>query len=235
MELVKNNWTTKDFEELKAYCKTLKGDQFNCEWEQRIINTKLECFARTSTKARTIANQIKKGNYMEFLEKIQINTLLDSLIYAHLMNCIKDENVYCNLLDKYVLTIDNWASCDTLKFDKIKNVALLLEISDKYIKSSLPFVRRVGINVYFDLIKDEKYLDRVFKVLDSLKDEKEYYVNMVGAWLLAECFAKHRDKTLAYFKDNSTNAFIINKGISKCRDSYRITKEDKDYLLSFKK
>ena len=26
-----------------------------------------------------------------------------------------------------------------------------------------------------------------------------------------------------------------NKSISKCRDSYRISKEDKDYLLNFKK
>ena len=54
-------------------------------------------------------------------------------------------------------------------------------------------------------------------------------------YALAECFAKNRDKTLGYFENNCTNDFIVNKAISKCRDSFRVSKEDKDYLLNFKR
>ena len=38
-----------------------------------------------------------------------------------------------------------------------------------------------------------------------------------------------------YLNKNKLNKFTINKAISKCRDSYRVTKEDKEMLLQYKK
>ena len=108
-------------------------------------------------------------------------------------------------------------------------------ISKEFLKSDKTYVRRTGVGMWFELIKDEKYFDGAFDVLNGLKNETEYYVNMCGAWLLAECFAKNRDKTLGYFKNNCTNDFVVNKAIAKCRDSFRVSKEDKDYLLNFKR
>ena len=35
-------------------------------------------------------------------------------------------------------------------------------------------------------------------------------------------------------KTHKLNKFTINKGISKCRDSYRVSKEDKELLLKYK-
>ena len=58
---------------------------------------------------------------------------------------------------------------------------------------------------------------------------------MAGAWLLAECMTKYREETLTYYSSNKTNDFIINKSISKCKDSFRISKEDKHFLLNFKR
>lgn len=176
MELIKQNWTQKDFSDFLEFEKSLIENPTDCEWEQRIVNTKLNCVGRTSTKAKKIANQIKKGK------------------------------------------------------DKTK----LEELSKKYLSSEKPFVRRVGVNIYFALIEDQTYLDKTFEMLNSLKNETEYYVNMSGAWLLSECYTKHRDKTLNFFKTHNTNAFIINKGISKCRDSFRVSKDDKEMLIQFK-
>jgi len=169
------------------------------------------------------------------LDNIKIENHLDSLVCAFLICSIKDQKTFEKYLDKYVLTIDNWASCDTLKF-KGKDEKALVGISQRYVKSAKPFIRRVGINIYFDLVRLEKnYVYDVFTILDNLKNEKEYYVNMVGAWILSECFAKNRDATLEYFKNAKTNEFIINKGIQKCRDSYRVSNEDKELLLLYKK
>ena len=108
-------------------------------------------------------------------------------------------------------------------------------LSKEFLNSNMPFVRRTGLNIYFKLITEEKYVDKVFEVLDNLRSEKEYYVNMCASWLLCDCFIKYRFKTLEYFKNNKTNSFIINKGISKCRDSFRVSKEDKELLLNYKK
>ena len=71
--------------------------------------------------------------------------------------------------------------------------------------------------------------------LTGCKKETEYYVNMACAWLLAECFIKFRNETLHFLEQNTLNDFIVNKGIQKCRDSFRVSDEDKDLLLKFKR
>lgn len=233
MELIKQHWTKSDIEEFEEFENTLKGDALNCEWEQRIVNTKLECFARTSSKAREVAKQIKKGAYLEFLDNISFKTHFDTIVSGYLINMIKDFETYESKLDKYIVRVDNWASVDILKFNK-QSPGNLLILSRKYLKSDKPFVRRLGVNIWFELIKDEEYISQAFDVLDELKDEKEYYVNMSAAWLLAECMAKSRDKTIDYFGRSKTNPFVINKAISKCRDSFRVSVEDKEYLVKFK-
>lgn len=234
MELNKTHWSKDDIKSFVNFEQSFYGLEKDCLWEQRIVNTKLPCCGRTSTKAKEIVKEIKKGNYLEFLDGVKITTHLESLVFAFLVCSIKDFDVFEKYLDKFVLTIDNWASADTLRFQK-KDYEQLKVLSQKYLKSDKPFVRRVGINIYFELVKDEKYLNSAFEVLDSLSKETEYYVNMCGAWLLSDCFARYPDKTMDYFRNNTTNDFVINKGISKCRDSYRVSKENKELLLKYKR
>ena len=97
------------------------------------------------------------------------------------------------------------------------------------------FVRRIGIKILFSFVKDCNYTDKIFAILDKLYNENEYYVNMIMAWLLCELFIYQREKTLNYLKDSKLNSFVINKAISKCRDSYRINNEDKQLLLNYKR
>ena len=234
MNLVKNIWTDKDIKEFNDYILILKSNEKDCTWEKKIVNTKLDCFGKTSFKAKQLCKEIKKGNFISFIEKLKIENHLHSLLIGYLISSIKDFDNFEKFLLKYVLTIDNWASCDTIKF-KNKNKKSLESLSKKLLLSDKCFVKRVGINIYFELIKDKNYVKNAFDVLNSLKNEKEYYVNMCGAWLLCELFVKNRDETLEYFKNNSTNSFIINKAISKCRDSFRISVEDKELLKKYKR
>jgi len=229
MLLNKEKWTQKDINQYHNYVKKLKGEKINCQWEKRIVNTKLECFARTSTKAAILVNQIVKGNYISFLDNLVIQNHMDSLVSAKLLNKIKDFITWKKYLFKYVKTIDNWASCDTLKFNRFKYEDYY-KVATKLISSKKEFIRRCGINIFFEIYKDEKYADIAFDIIDSFKTCNQYYVNMVCAWLLSFLYIKYPAKTLKYFKNNDTSKFIINKGISKCCDSYRVTKKDKEKL-----
>lgn len=227
------NWTDDDIASYQDYMISLKGDDYNCEWERRIVNTKLLCLARTSTKAREVANKIAKGNYLSFIEKFPFKTHADTIVLAFLICKIKDFAVFKEHLTKFAKNIDNWASCDALRF-KNRPKEKLWEVSQDFIKSDKPFVRRIGVNILFEFV-DSEGVEKIFETLNKLKDETEYYVNMSGAWLLCECFIKQREATISYFKSNTTNNFIINKAISKCRDSFRVTSEDKKLLLDFKR
>ncbi|MBQ3047915.1 MAG: DNA alkylation repair protein [Clostridia bacterium] len=230
--LNKSTWNNADFDDYYLFLNTIKGNDFNCAWEQKIVNTKLPCFSIGSKNTRLIANEIYKGNYTDFLKNIEFRTHVDTLVFAFILNKIKDFDLYEKFLINFSHKVDNWASCDTLKY-KNKDKQKLFYLCNKLLVSSYTFARRIAVNILFEFIS--KDIDVIFNILDSLSQEKEYYVNMSAAWLLCECFIKCRQNTLNYFELNKTNSFIINKAISKCCDSFRVSKEDKILLKQFKK
>jgi len=234
MELVKEEWTKSDRKEFVLYLETFKKTD-KIEWTKKIINTNMNVLAIPSPILAKISKELKKGNYLSFLD-LELNDYYENTcINGNLIASIKDFNLMKKYLDKYSLKIDNWASCDLLKFDIKNNEENYYNLSLEYIESKLPFIRRLGLSILFKFINNDYYVNKIFEILDKFENEKEYYVNMMAAWLFCEMFIKRKNETINYLKTNKLNKFTINKGISKCRDSYRITKEDKDYLKAFKK
>lgn len=236
MELTREHWTNKDVKEYQNYLKSFSKGEEKSLWEQKIVNTTMPCIAVPSDIVKNIAKQIAKGNFIEFLELWPWENFTNTTIIGYQICQIKDWAVFQKYLFKYANLADNWATCDTLKFRiKEENKEKFFQLSQKYIKSEKPFVRRIGIIILFKLVSDNHYIDRILETLNSFENETEYYVNMVNAWLFCECFIKQREKTLAFLKDNKMNKFTTNKGISKCRDSFRVSPEDKEMLLKFRK
>ena len=233
MILKKDNWNNNDKLEFNNYLFSLKNEE-KVLWTKNIVNTNMDVLAIKSPKIKEIIKEISKGNYLSFLD-LNNNTYYEcTLINAGLICKIKDFNLQKKYLDNYIKTIDNWASVDTLKF-KIKNKEKeYLDLSKEYIKSDKEFIRRVGVIILFEFLKRKEYLNEVFNIIKSLYKEEAYYVNMAISWLLCESFIKNRDETLEFIKNNKLNKFVINKTISKCNDSFRISIEDKELLKQFK-
>ncbi|HOP65820.1 MAG TPA: DNA alkylation repair protein [Bacilli bacterium] len=233
MNLVKDEWTKKDGIEFNKYFESLEV-KAKIDWERRIINTNMSLLAISTPIMRKIAKEIIKGNYLSFLDleldKYYENTIVNGILITK----IEDFNLMKKYLDKYVLKIDNWASCDLISFDIKNKEKEFYNLALKYTKSSKPFVRRMGLNILFKFINNDEYIDKIFVIMNSFYNEKEYYVNMINAWLFCECFIKRRKETIKFLKNHKLNRFTINKGISKCRDSYRVSKEDKEMLIKYR-
>lgn len=235
MKLIKEKWEEKDIEEFQNYLKSFSKGKEKGIWEQRIINTKLPCIAVPAPIIKQIAKEIAKGNFLSFLDLWIWENFSNTAINGSLICQIKNFDLMTKYLKKYVNKIDNWASCDTLKF-KIneKNKKEFFKLSKDLINANKPFVRRVGLVILFKYLDDEIYIDDIFELFNNFENEKEYYVNMIVAWLVAECFVKQREKTIKLLSNHKLNKFTINKAISKCRDSFRVSNEDKEMLLKFK-
>lgn len=233
MNLIKNEWSQKDINALEDYLSSL-ANKDKIEWTKSIINTSLPVHAIKLGILKNFAKDISKGNFESFLEKMPDSSYEILIISAYLINNLKDFDKQEKYLRLYGLKCDNWSNCDTLKF-RIKNhESDYLKLSRELVNSKLPFVRRIGVNILFTLLKNDKYLEQIFYILDQFDEETEYYVNMVNAWLICELFIKHRAKTIEYLNKHNLNTFTINKAIQKCRDSYRINSEDKEMLLQYK-
>lgn len=234
MNFIKDNWAKKDIDDFQKYLYSLRNEEKE-EWTKNIVNTNMKVLAIKSPILRDISKNILKGNYLSFLDYMLLDYYENSVINGYIISKIKDFDIMKKYLDIYSNNVDSWGTCDILSFNIKGSEDKYLNLSKEYINSNKPFVRRIGIIILFHFVKEKKYLKEIFKVLNKFENENEYYVNMINAWLICECFILHRNETINFLDNSNLNKFTINKAIQKCRDSFRVNKEDKDMLLKYKK
>lgn len=235
MELNTEKWSYSDINEFQKYLKTRKNVEKQ-EFVRKIANTNFPVLGIMTPELKKIANEINKGNFLCFLDYNLTKYYENLLINGFLIAKIKDFNELKNRLYNYGKIVDSWACCDLLKF-KIKETDKnkFLDLSLSYIKDTHTFVRRIGVIIWFDLLKFDDCFEKILKSVETLKNENQYYVNMALSWFVAECFIKRRNETINLFSSNVLNSFVTNKSIQKIRDSYRVNDNDKQMLLKFKK
>ncbi len=234
MELIKEKWLKSDIKPFEDYLLTMKNES-KMLWTKNLLNTNLICLAIKTEQIKKIAKEISKGNYKSFLD-LKIYSTYDS--YAtngFIISKIKDFDTFKKYLDIYSDNVDNWGLCDLLSVNIKNQEEKYLNLIKEYLKDKNVFKRRIAIRILFKFINYDNYVKDIFYIVDSLTNEQEYYVNMINAWLLCELFIKRKSETLKYLDNNHLNKFTINKMISKCRDSYRVSNIDKDLLLKYKK
>lgn len=229
MQLVRPRWDEDAVLEYENYLLSLSKGEEKGEWERRIVNTALPCIAVPSEEVRRIAAEISKGDYKSFLAIAPYNNYSEVAVIANIISRIKDYDEFVTALDRYGKAADCWASVDTLKFNGKRFGEKLFRLGDDYIHRPLTFERRIGLRIMFSFI-DAEHIDYIFKTAEELVGEKEYYVNMCLAWLLAECVVKRRDDAVAFLRRAEISDFVLSKTVSKCRDSFRVSNEDKDML-----
>lgn len=234
MQLIKSKWEKADKKHFIEYLNTFKRSEEKCKWEKGIVNTNYTCLAILSKDIKNISKTIAKGNFTSFLNLQIYDNFPAITIMGNLICTIEEFSQMKYYLDIYSEHVDNWANCDKLKFKITKeNTLQFLSLVDEYINSPLPFRRRIATIIMFHFINEDN-IDKIFKLTNSLYNEKEYYVNMAVAWLLCECFIKQRTPTITFLQSHNLNQFTLNKMISKCCDSYRVSKEDKEFLKTYK-
>ena len=151
----------------------------------------------------------------------------------------KDFEVIKKYIEDFVPKIDNWAICDVfcagLKITK-KYKEDMWDFIQTYLKSKNEFYLRFAIVMILDFYIEEEYLERNFEIFNNVRSDK-YYVQMAIAWAISICLIKYYDKTIKYLKSKECKLdnFTYNKLLQKARESYRISKEQKEELQKMKK
>lgn len=189
-------------------------------------------------KLRAIAKELARTNPIEYMELDDITLYEEKVIQGLIIGMAKlSVNETQKYLDKFIPKIDSWAVCDVVCSNlKIasKNQKEMWDFLEKYIKSNEEFEIRFAVVMYLDYYLNEEYIDRVIKNISKLKSNK-YYVQMAVAWLLSVSYVKQKEKTLEYLKNNKLDDFTHNKAIQKITESYRIPKEEKEFVKTLKR
>ncbi len=203
-----------------------------------IIPTQQKTLGVRIPALRQIAKRIAKEQPWEFLDLDKQNiyemVMLEGMVLSYI------NKPFTELLPKteqFLQKVDNWAQIDSTVggYKQIKKDRPgVLEVATRWLHEKEEFVVRAGIMVIMAHYVTEEYLSTVFELSQQIT-HKGYYVHMGNAWLISCCMAKFPEDTKKFFLNNTLDDITHNKAIQKSIESFRVSKEDKDFLRTLKR
>lgn len=187
---------------------------------------------------RNLAKHAAKEDYQTFAENFDVEVYEERMIRGMMIGYAKltMEEQKAELA-KFIPIIDNWSVCDscctTFKFMK-KAQEEWFAFLFPYLNSNKEYEIRFAVVCLLDFFVNEKFIDRILVCLANIR-HNGYYVKMAVAWAVSICYMKFPEKTEAFLMKNYLDDFTHNKTIQKIRESYRVTKEDKERLNQYKR
>ena len=184
---------------------------------------------------RKFAKELNKSDLKaDFLNTLPHKYYEEDNLHAFLIEQIKDFNECISALDNFLLFVDNWATCDMMTPKVLsENPDLLYKKIQEWAKSEHPYTVRFAVVTLMKFFMDEHLDKKHLKLLLNIKSD-EYYINMAIAWYLATALSSRWDLVIPYIENKKFDKWIHNKAIQKSIESYRITKEQKEYLRTLK-
>lgn len=257
------NWNSKTYKEFVEYLKSIGDIDYKKFHSSLVLNSKYEMIGIRLPIMRNIAKAIIKGevcfgktkedikekckgsmhsndyitNIEQFLKVAKDEYYEEVMIQGLVIAGIKDEEEFYKYFTNHIKKIDNWALCDTF----CNLIKIVRKYEEKYFAEAVKlalddeeFISRTGLVTILSHFVNQKNIETIINTLNKIKSDK-FYINMAEAWLVCELYIKFPKQTMEFLKKNKLNKFTLNKSISKIHDSYRVSKEEKEYLNTLRK
>lgn len=202
------------------------------EIKKEINGIKRTKFGISIPELRKLARKIAKGSYKDFIKNNDYSSFELKLLHAFVIGYIKDDiSVLLKYFKDFIPHVNDWCINDSL----CQNFTIARKYPDtvwdflmNYKNSKKEFESRVVSVVLLSHYLNDKYIDRVIDVLNSLNTD-DYYSQMGTAWAVATIMGKYSEKCLNYLKSNkcSLDKITYNKSLQKIRESFRVSDEIK--------
>ncbi len=202
------------------------------EFQKKLIPTKQTFIGIRTPKMRELAKKYKSfcSELFTFPDEIYEVTFIKLTVLS-----LQEYSVFKSYFPHCIDLVDNWATGDSFKSNKIKKnkddfISVMYDIYNCHTEFHERFVLVTALNEY----TDEKYIKDVMYFIENCHFEY-FYVHMACAWLVAELLVKLPTYGEELLKKDILPARTQNKAIQKARESFRITPEKKEELLNYKK
>ena len=190
---------------------------------------------------RKLAKEVLRGDWRSYLDSsvAEPNTYYEEdIIQALLIGTSKlswqERHAY---IKEFVPKINNWAVCD-LFCSTLKEAQYYQEeywqLIVPYFNSSYAYDLRFASVMLLNHFTGDEFVEEALNLLEAIKHE-DYYVKMGVAWAISIFYIKQPQLTLKLLKQNNLDDFTHNKAIQKIRESFRVSKEDKEMLNGLKR
>ena len=220
-------------DEIRARLFELKDDKYAAFHRKLIPTVNHDKVLGVRTPAlKKFAKEVAKDEEggTAFLQELPHRYYDENQLHAFIISGIKDYESCVFEVEKFLPYVDNWATCDQMLpavFKKNKDE--LVKKIYEWLDSDKTYTVRFGIGMLMKHYLEEdfkpEYLERV-----SLIRSDEYYIQMMIAWYFATALSFRYDDALPYIRDDKLDPDVKKKTVRKAIESYRISKEQKDYL-----
>ena len=156
------------------------------------------------------------------------------VLHGLLINAMRDFDQALAALEEFLPYVDNWAVCDLLK-PRVpkKELPRLMERVPSWLASPHVYTKRFGLSALMNYFLAPPWTEQALSLAASVPT-REYYVEMMTAWLFATALAKDWQAAVPYIEERRLAPWTHNKAIQKARESFRITPQQKEYLNTLK-
>lgn len=192
---------------------------------------------------RKLAKKTAKGDFRSYLEEAHEKITADSIHEEIMMLGLvigyakMERDEYRKYLDEFVPKISNWSVCDScvngFKFMR-NDPEYWFDYLKIYRDSKEEFELRFMIVAMMNHFVDEDHIDEILSICNEIHHDG-YYVKMAVAWTLQVCYVKFPEKTSRLLENNGMDDFTHNKAIQKIRESYQVSREEKEELGRLKR
>lgn len=211
------------------------ADEKYKKFNDRLLMTGKKTYGVRTPHLRALGKRIKR-EYPTFAEDaLTRSNLSHEEILLVGMQLGKDIEANTCLLNRLFAIADSWAQIDQVvsKFGWIKDKAELMRRFG-YLKTGGEFKKRAYFVMLMTNCVSEEYMPLVEDGLRTVP-LGEYYTDMAAAWLICDVCVKFYSYGLRLLALPELTPFVRMKSASKCRDSFRLTKEQKDEITRLSK
>ena len=190
---------------------------------------------------RKVAKEILKGDWQNYLQSelpeestYYEEDIIQALLIGTSKLSLQERHAYIKV---FVPKISNWAVCDlfcsTLK-EAQRYPEEYWQLLMTYANSKNAYDLRFLAVMLLNHFTSNEFAEEALKILQAIRHE-DYYVKMGVAWAISIFYIKQPQLTLKLIKQNDLDDFTHNKAIQKIRESFRVSKEDKEMLNRLKR
>ncbi|MBQ8685233.1 MAG: DNA alkylation repair protein [Clostridia bacterium] len=220
------------YSELLTALNACKEEQF-AAFQRRLISTKQTILGVRTPKMRALAKEVGRSTDINELLSYPDEFFEVTFIKLAVVSALPYEQ-FVLYAERCVKLIDNWATCDCFKAKCVqKHREEFLTVLDGLFASGEEFSVRFVLVTLLSEYMESEYLPLIRAYINK-SDTKPYYIHMAVAWLVAEILIKHYEYGLEILNERLLDVKTHNKSIQKAIESYRLSKEQKEYLRSLK-
>jgi len=174
---------------IRKFLKENSSSKAKESWRRFVSNSE-KCYGVYLTKVNKLVPKYSSGGFKLLAELWKSGYLEERILAAKILGriCKKDPEKALKLVRRFLNDISNWAVCDTLATQGIREIAKIkqreiLKLARKLIKSANPWKRRFALVVLTNFKKEKGLREEMEKIVEQVENEKEEIVKKAAKWL----------------------------------------------------